>query len=124
MIIQRHKEYHVILKAERISCDPVFSPLISEIPEDCQDLVKEVNFQERFKDKARLFLKIKKSLLSIYKKSNISKITLKLNWLIFSPKHIAIAQNSEKYIRIFVSRIRVFIRLFINQLNIQRCAQV
>lgn len=28
------------------------SPLITEIPEECQDLVKEINFQERFKDKA------------------------------------------------------------------------
>jgi hypothetical protein len=100
------------IKAQRISCDPVFSPLISEIPEDCQDLVKEVNFQERFKDKARLFLKIKKSLLSIFKKSNISKITLKLNWLIFSPKHIAIAENGEKYIKIFVSRILVYSTIY------------
>jgi hypothetical protein len=73
-------------KGRKNSCDPVFSPLISEIPEDCQDLVKEVNFQERFKDKARLFLKIKKSLLSIFKKSDITKITLKLNWLLFFTK--------------------------------------
>ena len=28
-----------------------FSPLITELPEECQDFVKEVNFQERFKTK-------------------------------------------------------------------------
>ncbi len=82
----------MILKAEIISCDPVFSPLISEIPEDCQDLVKEVNFQERFKDKANLFLKIKNKVL--FKTADITKITLKLKWLLFY-QNPSIAQNGE-----------------------------
>jgi len=41
-LVQGQKEFQCTSK----------SPLISELPEECQDIVKEINFQERFKDKA------------------------------------------------------------------------